>query len=172
MLGDMREPVDPSDLDLGSIALFVGFAAANAVQADLAAQGFGDLRMSHGYVFQHLIDAQPTVSDLSEKLDMTQQGASKAVAELERLGYVERLPSPRDARIRHVALTRKGREAVTAARRARERLEARLRERSGGTAFGGAHGTAFDVTRAVLVDLLDELGGAAAVHRRDVRPPR
>ncbi|MFF7871053.1 MarR family winged helix-turn-helix transcriptional regulator [Streptomyces qaidamensis] len=160
----MRESVDPADLDLGSLALFVGFAAGSAVQADLASMGFGDLRMSHGYVFQHLIDAQPTVSDLAAKLDMTQQGASKAVAELERLGYVERLPSPRDARIRHVALTTRGREAVTAARRARERLEGRLRDR--------CDPAAFDVTRTVLVGLLDELGGTAAVHRRDVRPPR
>ncbi|MER8220741.1 MarR family transcriptional regulator [Streptomyces sp. NPDC094143] len=73
-------------------------------------------------MFQHLIDAQPTVSDLAAKLDMTQQGASKVVAELERLGYVERLPSPRDARIRHVGLTARGRETVTAARRARDLL--------------------------------------------------
>ncbi|MFB8245599.1 MarR family winged helix-turn-helix transcriptional regulator [Streptomyces sp. NPDC055952] len=168
----MREPVDPSALDLGSLALFVGLTAAGAVQADLAAQGYGDLRMSHGYVFQHLVDGRPTVSDLAARLDMTQQGASKAVAELERLGYVERLPSPRDARIRHVALTAKGRDAVAAARQARERLEARLRERSERAAVDGAGGTAFDVTRAVLVDLLGELGGTAAVHRRDVRPPR
>ncbi|MGC5038262.1 MarR family winged helix-turn-helix transcriptional regulator [Streptomyces sp. DT190] len=160
----MREPVDPVGLDLGSLALFVGFAASSAVQADLASMGFGDLRMSHGYVFQHLIDAQPTVSDLAAKLDMTQQGASKVVAELERLGYVERRPSPRDARVRHVTLTSKGGEAVTAARRARERLEARLRER--------CDPAAFDVARTVLVDLLDELGGTEAVHRRDVRPPR
>ncbi|MEG8275362.1 MarR family winged helix-turn-helix transcriptional regulator [Streptomyces sp. AHA2] len=168
----MREPVEPSSLDLGSLALFVGLAAGGAVRADLASRGFGDLRMSHGYVFQHLVDGRPTVSDLAAKLDMTQQGASKVVAELERLGYVERLPSPRDARVRHVALTGRGREAVTAARHARERLEARLRERSDGAAAGGSRGTPFDVTRAVLVDLLDELGGTAAVHHRDVRPPR
>ncbi|MEV7083654.1 helix-turn-helix domain-containing protein [Streptomyces sp. NPDC093516] len=160
----MREPVDPAGLDLGSLALFVGFAASDAIQDELAAMGFGDLRMSHGYVFQHLIDAQPTVSDLAAKLGMTQQGASKAVAELERLGYAERLPSPRDARVRQVALTRRGGEAVAAARRARERLERRLRERSDPAAF--------DAARAVLVDLLDELGGTAAVHRRDIRPPR
>ncbi|QPP07711.1 MarR family transcriptional regulator [Streptomyces bathyalis] len=160
----MRESVDPSSLDLGSLALFVGFAATSAIQADLASMGFGDLRMSHGYVFQHLIDARPTVSDLSAKLDMTQQGASKVVAELERLGYVERLPSPHDARIRHVVLTHRGRDAVSAARRARERLEGRLREHSDPVAF--------DAARSVLVGLLDELGGAAAIHRRDVRPPR
>ncbi|MCF3136737.1 MarR family winged helix-turn-helix transcriptional regulator [Streptomyces olivochromogenes] len=160
----MHQPLDPRDLDTGSLALFVGFAATDAVRAELASQGFGDLRMSHGYVFQHLIDAQPTISDLAQKLGMTQQGASKAIAELERLGYTERLPDPRDARIRRVAFTRRGREAVTAARQARERLEARLRERFGATAF--------DAGRALLVDLLDELGGTPAVRRRAVRPPQ
>lgn len=159
----MSESLDPRDLDLGSLALFAGFAATTAVQADLASTGFGDLRMSHGYVFQHLIDARPTVSDLAMKLDMTQQGASKAVAELERLGYVERVQDARDARIRRVALTRRGREAVSAARRARAGLEARLRDRFGPTAF--------DAARALLADVLQELGGTAAIRRRDVRPP-
>ncbi|MEV7691438.1 MarR family winged helix-turn-helix transcriptional regulator [Streptomyces bungoensis] len=115
-------------------------------------------------MFQHLIDAQPTVSDLAARLEMTQQGASKAVAELERLGYVERVPSPHDARIRHVTLTRRGRQAVNAARQARERLEANLRRR--------CDATAFETARTVLVDLLHGLGGTAAIHRRDIRPPR
>ncbi|MEU5539845.1 MarR family winged helix-turn-helix transcriptional regulator [Streptomyces sp. NPDC020362] len=160
----MHGPLEPHDLDLGSLALFAGFAATTAVQADLASMGFGDLRMSHGYVFQHLIDAQPTVSDLAAKLDMTQQGASKAVAELERLGYTERVQDAHDARIRRVVLTRRGREAVSAARRARAHLEARLRDRFGAEAF--------DAARGLLADLLDELGGTAAIQRRDVRLPR
>ncbi|MFJ8629289.1 MarR family winged helix-turn-helix transcriptional regulator [Streptomyces sp. NPDC093568] len=159
-----QRPLAPSDLDLGSLALFLGFATTTAVQEDLAARGFGDLRMSHGYVFQHLIDAQPTVSDLAAKLDMTQQGASKAVAELERLGYVERIQDPLDARIRRVTLTRRGVEAVAAARSARAALEARLRRRS--------NPATFDTARTLLADLLDELGGTAAIQRRDVRPPR
>lgn len=160
----MHSAPEPSALDIGSLALFVGLAATQAIREDLASQGFGDLRTSHGYVFQHLIDAQPTVSDLAARLDMTQQGASKAVAELERLGYVERMPSAHDARIRHVALTRRGRQAVSAARQARERLEASLRER--------CDATAFQTARTVLVDLLDGLGGTAAIHRRDIKPPR
>jgi DNA-binding MarR family transcriptional regulator len=95
---------------------------------------------------------------------MTQQGASKAVAELERLGYAERLPDPQDARVRRVTLTPRGHEAVAAARRARAALEDRLRQRFGAPAL--------DAARALLADLLDTLGGAAAVRRREVRPPR
>ncbi|MEV2275061.1 MarR family winged helix-turn-helix transcriptional regulator [Nocardiopsis sp. NPDC049922] len=160
----MAEPLDPHDLDTGTLALFVGSAAVSAVQDDLAAHGFPDLRTSHGYVFQHLLGAPPTVGELAEKLDMTKQGASKAVAELEHLGYAERVPDPDDARVRRVTLTPRGHEAVATARRGRADLEERLRERLGAESL--------DTVRALLADLLDELGGTAAVRRREVRPPR
>ncbi|MEU8866834.1 MarR family winged helix-turn-helix transcriptional regulator [Streptomyces umbrinus] len=160
----MQQPLDPRDLDTGTLALFVGFAATSAVQTELAANGFPDLRMPHGYVFQHLLHTRPTIGELAEKLDMTQQGASKAVAELERLGYAERLPDPHDARIRRVTLTSRGHEAVTAARHARAAQEEHLRQRFGTTAI--------DAARTLLAELLDDLGGTAAVQRREVRPPR
>lgn len=159
----MQQPLTPHDLDTGTLALFAGSAAASAVQTELAACGFADLRVSHGYVFQHLIDARPTIGDLAQKLGMTQQGASKAVTELESLGYAERLPDPRDARVRRVTLTPRGNEAVAAARRVRAALEERIRQRFGSTAL--------DAARTLLADLLDELGGTAAVQRREIRPP-
>ncbi|MEU9955049.1 hypothetical protein [Streptomyces sp. NPDC050982] len=43
-------------------------------------------------------------------------------------------------------------------------LEERLRQR-----FGTA---ALDAARALVADLLDDLGGTAAIQRREVRPPR
>jgi DNA-binding MarR family transcriptional regulator len=160
----MPSAVDPLKLDTGTLALFVGQAAAALVQERLAAQGFGDLRFSHGYVFQHLIDGEPTVGELAAQLGMTQQGASKAVAELERLGYCERVPDAADARIRRVRLTGRGQEAVAAARRARADLDERLASRFGKRRLA-EH-------RDLLAGLLDELGGTAAVQRRAVRPPR
>jgi DNA-binding MarR family transcriptional regulator len=160
----MPSAVDPLKLDTGTLALFVGQAAAALVQEQLAAQGFGDLRFSHGYVFQHLIDGEPTVGELAAQLGMTQQGASKAVVELERLGYCERVPDAADARIRRVRLTGRGQEAVAAARRARANLDERLASRFGKRRLA-EH-------RDLLARLLDELGGTAAVQRRAVRPPR
>lgn len=160
----MPSAVDPLQLDTGTLALFVGQAAAALVQEQLAGQGFADLRFSHGYVFQHLIDGEPTVSELAAQLGMTQQGASKAVAELERLGYCERVADAADARIRRVRLTGRGREAVAAARRARADVDERLARRFGERRLA-EH-------RYLLARLLDELGGTAAVQRRAVRPPR
>ncbi|MCD0483682.1 MarR family winged helix-turn-helix transcriptional regulator [Streptacidiphilus sp. ASG 303] len=154
----------PADLDTGTLSLLAGFAAADLVQAALAREGFGDLRFSHGYVFQQLVAADPTVGDLAAALGMTQQGASKAVAELEGLGYTERVPDPRDARVRRVRLTPRGRAAVEAARRARADLEDRLARRWGA-------GRLAEV-RELLAGLLEETGGADAVRRRQVLPPR
>src|SRR5690348_10365393 len=153
----MPSAVDPLQLDTGTLALFVGQAAAALVQEQLAAQGFGDLRFSHGYVFQHLIDGEPTVGELATRLAMTQQGASKAVAELERLGYCERATDAADARIRRVRLTDRGHEAVDAARHARTTLDQRL-----ACGFGQQH---LAELRDLLARLLDELGGTAAVER-------
>lgn len=160
----MPSSIDPRDLDTGTLALFVGQAAAALVQERLADEGFGDLRFSHGYVFQHLVDDEPTVGELAARLSMTQQGASKAVAELERLGYCERTPDAADARVRRVRLTARGRDAVTAARGARTALEKRLAGRFGERRLADH--------RELLSRLLDELGGTAAVERRSVRPPR
>jgi DNA-binding MarR family transcriptional regulator len=160
----MPPAVDQLQLDTGTLALFVGQAAAALVQEQLAAQGFGDLRFSHGYVFQHLIDGEPTVGELAAQLGMTQQGASKAVAELERFGYCERVADTADARVRRVRLTGRGQEAVAAARHARADVDERLARRFGERRLA-EH-------RDLLARLLDELGGTAAVQRRAVRPPR
>ncbi|AQZ60756.1 Transcriptional regulator, MarR family [[Actinomadura] parvosata subsp. kistnae] len=157
--------VDLYELDLGTLALFVGSAAAEAVQKELAAHGFDGLRVSHGYVFQHLVEDLPrTIGELARKMEVTQQAASKVVAELEGLGYVERVPDPRDARIRRVRLTGRGHAAVGAARRARAAQEERLVARGGRERL--------EECRAVLAELLEELSGAGAVRRREVRPPR
>ena len=158
----MPRSLDPQQLDTGTLALFVGQAAAALIQEQLAGQGFGDLRFSHGYVFQHLIDGEPTIGELATQLAITQQGASKAVAELERLGYCERAPDTADARIRRVRLTDRGHEAVDAARHARAALDQRLARRFGKQRLAGH--------RDLLTRLLGELGGTAAVERRAVRP--
>ncbi|WP_433207480.1 MarR family winged helix-turn-helix transcriptional regulator [Dactylosporangium sp. CS-047395] len=155
--------VEPPELDLGTVALFTGYAAAAELMREVAAEGYGDVRFSHGYVFQHLVDASPTIGDLAARLDMTQQGASKIVAELERAGYVARVADVGDARVRRVELTPRGVEMLRVYRAARFRQEQRL------VALYGAERLA--AARALLVEVLEGMGGAEAVRRRDVRPP-
>lgn len=88
-------------------------------EAHMRRKGFEDLRPSHGYVFQHLVTGPKSITQLARALEMTNQGASKAVIELEDLGYVHRRVSDADARARHVELTARGRRAIEASREAR-----------------------------------------------------
>src|SRR3954463_7131059 len=144
------------DLDLGLAALFAGQAIAETVRRRIAARGFGGLRFSHGFLVPRLVEDRQPIAALAAALDVTQQAVSKAVAELERLGYVRRRPDPRDARVRLVALTDRGRAAVIAGRGERAGVGAELRGALGPRRVGAA-------TR-VLREALDLHGGTAAVR--------
>lgn len=154
--------VEPLDVDIGTLAWLAGGAANEHLLRAIRSRGHEHLRISHGFVFQHLIEGSPTVSDLAESLGVTQQAASKVVAELDALGYVERVVDPDDSRVRRVRLTRRGRRAVQVARDERRVLEAEVEALVGSDAL--------DVAREVLATLLDHAGGMDAVANRRVKP--
>ena len=156
-------PVDPRDADLPLASLFAGWALADEVQRRIAADGLDDLRMADGVVFQHLVPGPQPIGALAERLGVSQQAASKSVADLERRGYVRREADPADGRTRRAALTARGEAAIAAGRRHRAAVEAELAERLGAQRVEGA--------RRTLVDVLEALGGTAAVRSRRVRPP-
>jgi len=158
-----KPEVNVEDLDLGYLALFVGMRVNERVQEELEAAGFAGVRQAHGYVFQHLLGGARSISELAGLLGVTQQAASKTVAELERLGYLEETPAE-DARVRRVQLSSRGRAAVEKARALRTALAQR---------FESAHGKrAVDAARTLLADVLQSLGGAEAVRTRRLRSPR
>src|SRR5262245_26964352 len=117
---------EPAEADLSLASLFAGWAMADEIQRRLAADGFGDLRFADGFVFQHLVGGPVTIGVLAERLAVTQQAASKSVADLERRGYVARAADPDDARVRRVALTPRGDGAIAAAREHRAALAGEL----------------------------------------------
>ncbi|MGR6963231.1 MarR family transcriptional regulator [Geodermatophilus sp. URMC 61] len=150
-------------LDLVSALSIVGSGLDQRVLQELHARGFPELRRAHGYLFQRLLVAPRTVTDLAAELGVTQQAVSKAAGELVRAGYLER-DDDRDRRRRPLALTDRGRAAVTAARCVREELRVQI-ERSAGDA---------DRVAAVLLVLdaaLDVLGLRRAVAERAVPMP-
>jgi DNA-binding MarR family transcriptional regulator len=151
------------DLDISLASLFAGWAMADELQRRIAADGLADTRFADGVVFQHLVDRPLTIGALAERLGVTQQAASKSVADLERRGYVARTPDPDDARARLVALTARGDAVIASGRRHREAIAAELAERLGPRRVEGA--------RRVLVDVVRDLGADSAVRGRRVRPP-
>jgi DNA-binding MarR family transcriptional regulator len=155
---------DPLErLDLSLAAMFVGLALAEEVQRRLAADGFADARFGHGFVFQHLVAGPLPIGDLARAMDVTQQRASKATAELEALGYVRREPDPADARVRRIALTERGQAVIEASRRARASILDDLRARLGAERIEAAE--------ELLREVLRETGADAAVSARRVRLP-
>ena len=145
-------------LDLGYLALFVGQRINELVLEQMGP--YADLRTSHGYVFQHLIEGPRTITELAARLDVSQQAASKSVTELESLGYLTvSLASDRRAKI--VALSPRALAAIEHGRSVRAKLEARLAAK-------------FELsrTKALLAEILDDLGGGDAVRGRRVREPR
>lgn len=134
------------------------------VQRRLAGRGFGDLRFNDGVVIQHVLAAPLSITALAERMGVTQQAASKAVADLERRNLVRREPDPGDARTKLLHLTEHAHHAVEATRALREDLQEELLAEYGAENVEDA--------RKLLASIIGRYGGGDAVHGRRVRPPR
>ena len=71
--------------------------------------GFGDIRPAHGCVFRFLDEEGTRLTELAERAGMTKQGMGQLVLDLERQGYVARVPDPTDRRATLVRFTESGR---------------------------------------------------------------
>lgn len=70
-------------------------------------------KYAHSAVFAHIDLARGSrLTDLAAKANMTPQAPGELVDDLERLGYVERLPDPSDRRAKLIALTDLGKACV------------------------------------------------------------
>ncbi|MGW5719236.1 MarR family winged helix-turn-helix transcriptional regulator [Amycolatopsis sp. NPDC003865] len=156
--------VHPSTLDLSLTALFAGWAMTDEVQRRLTGHGFGDLRFNDGVVIQHVLAAPLSITALAERMGVTQQAASKAVADLERRGLLSREPDPEDARTKLLHLTPHAHRAVEATRTLRKALQDELEAEFGASRVEDA--------QALLAAIISRFGGDDAIRGRRVRPPR
>ena len=67
------------------------------------AAGFDDVTPAQARVFQRIGPGGTRLTDLAEQALITKQSAGFLVDQLERAGYVERVPDPTDARARLLA---------------------------------------------------------------------
>ncbi len=86
--------------------------------------GFDDITLAQSRVFQRIGPDGTRVTDLAEQARVSKQTATFLVDQLERAGYVERVPDPGDARARLVRIAPRGRAAVEVARKAEAEVEA------------------------------------------------
>ena len=162
---EVHEPPEPLPLrsDPALALQVLARQLAASTMADIRGAVPAHVRESDGYVFQHLLPGPLTVGELAERLGITQQGASKAVLDLERRGLVVRRADPSDRRIRRVELTPAALGAVHAARRSREDFADVVE-----STLGPRRAAAF---RRALIDLLAATGADAGVEGRSVPAP-
>ena len=106
--------------------------------ARLQESGFEDVREGHGCVFGFIdVDHGSRLTDLAERSGLTKQAVGEAATELERLGYLMRVPDPRDRRAKLIMLTPRGVEAVATGRRLFAEIEREWAEEFGDELLAG-----------------------------------
>ena len=95
------------------------------------AAGFTDIRPGHGCVFGNIDPPGSRLTDLAERANMTKQSVGEVTSDLERRGYLERVPDPEDGRAKIIRLTEPGRKAQAAGRGLINDLERDWAERYG-----------------------------------------
>jgi DNA-binding MarR family transcriptional regulator len=107
-------------------------AAVRKLQARFADAGHPNIREGYGCVFGFIdIENGSRLTDLAEASGFTKQAVGEAVTELEKLGYVERLPDPTDGRAKIIKLTDWGLDAVVKGRRLFAEIEAEWAQQLG-----------------------------------------
>lgn len=107
------------------LLLFLPYRALELrVFEGLAAAGFADLTPAQARVFQRIAPGGSRVTDLAAQAGITKQSAGFLVDQLERGGYVERVPDPGDGRARLVRVAERGTRSVDASRGILAQVEA------------------------------------------------
>jgi len=154
--------VDPALLDLAYLGHFLALQVNRLTLERSQAAGFTGIRESHSYLIQHLVEKERSITELARRMEVSQQAASKGVAELAGLGLLDVLPGT-DRRQKTIRLSRRGRRFIELGRASRRQMERRLIRATGAEAYKTAKET--------LSTCLEALGGMERVLSRRVLPP-
>lgn len=103
-----RAECNATNPDLGVLAGRLLFAVQRELFSTLAERGFDDLKPRHGAVLAYLDPDGVRATDLSKLSGQHKQNLGLLIDELESLGYVQRLPDPRDRRAKLICPTDRG----------------------------------------------------------------
>lgn len=134
---------------IGALLRMPAEAVRRRMLERLRARGFDGLEAAHLNVFQYPGPEGARPSELAAELGMSKQALNYMLGELERLGYLERLPDPEDTRSKRIALTARGSAAVKTMLDAVRAVERDWRRELGAKEF--------EHLRALLLDLNDRL---------------
>lgn len=113
---------DEQRVDLG-VLLFIPYRyAEDRIFRALQDAGFDDWTLAQCRVFQRVAPGGSHLTDLADQAQMTKQSAGVMVDQLERLGYVSRVPDPADGRARLIVIEQRGRRALEVATATRDEI--------------------------------------------------
>jgi DNA-binding MarR family transcriptional regulator len=137
-------------LPIPALLMTAKAAAIEELTARLREQGYDEVREGHGCVFGFIQPEGSRLTSLAEASGLTKQAVGEAVDDLQRLGYVERIPDPTDGRAKLVSLTEKGAGALRVGRQALAEVERRWAEELGEERVAAMRETLEDVYALVL----------------------
>lgn len=103
---------DEQRVDLG-VSLFIPYRyTEDRIFRALQDAGFDDWTLAQCRVFQRIDPDGSRLTDLAEQAQVSKQSAGVLVDQLERMGYVRRVPDPTDGRARLIVIEERGRRAA------------------------------------------------------------
>lgn len=118
MTGPADEPgTADGPLNIALLCFIVHRAMEERVLADIAAAGFDDVTVAQGRILARVGAKGTRITEIAEQARVAKQTVTFMVDQLERAGYVRRVPDPTDARARLVVLADRGLAAQQVARR-------------------------------------------------------
>jgi len=78
----------------------------------MAEQGYGDIRRPHLQIWGNLAGKGRRLTELAARAELSLSATSELVNELEDLGYLQRIPDPRDGRAKLIVPTDRGQKAL------------------------------------------------------------
>ncbi|MFI6040893.1 MarR family winged helix-turn-helix transcriptional regulator [Nocardia sp. NPDC051321] len=112
------------ELNAGLLMYIAHRSMEDRIFAELGAAGFDDITVAQGRVAQRIGADGTRLTELAEQAQITKQTAGFLVDQLERAGYVHRVPDPSDGRARLVRLSARGKEVAEFANSVADRIEA------------------------------------------------
>jgi DNA-binding MarR family transcriptional regulator len=98
------------------VLLFIAYRALEQrAHGAVVAAGISDITVAQAKIAARISTGGTRVSELAEQARITKQTAAFLVEQLERNGYVERVPDPQDRRARLVRLTPRADRVVSVA---------------------------------------------------------
>ncbi|GAA3628424.1 DNA-binding MarR family transcriptional regulator [Lentzea atacamensis] len=107
----------------------------NRIMAAVTAAGY-DVTLAQARVLQRIGPDGTRLTELAEAAQVTKQTAGFLVDQLEKAGYVERVPDPTDGRARLVRITEKAQGALPVAGEEMARIEAEWEQHIGKRRMG------------------------------------